>query len=545
MSTHSITIAKNGWTQIAFDGTKVSTPNQDTLPADMWPGSLFNYPTASASPFLANPLFPNIVFTFVFNSAEGGGGWQQKAPTESGENWTFSYTYQGSAGYAYPLIIDAGTFVGTCPFPINYDAIETDEDMNPFFSSTLFLGDYELNRLFNDASGDVTNILPDGTKTLFPYVIDGRNSASSGDAITVDLSRFLQTSVRDIVNVIFVAVNETKSGSYETVVNSNANRSIFIVNNTSKRIILSNVGINPSKLTIDITDSTNDKLVIDNYVAIAQGGSVVINGASTSNTVSINNHVQQPTGFTAPSGDGITWSNKYSSELDRIASTVLNRTGHVQSVQTNLQTIINQIESTMVNVTDINSVTHQYVAIGDIADTVWQRFRDVMADVFTANVSTSTATTHNEPATLELVGEDGLIDDSSRTITNDIVLTIPREDVSKNITAIISDKEYQLFVNDGHSYHPVMSSLSGIIVKESSWDILTEGSVTFALGKLCFNSVTQSICSEWTQDDLKHVDENIAKKTAVIIDGKAFPLISFTNVQPSFVLIHPDDGVEI
>ena len=216
----------------------------------------------------------------------------------------------------------------------------------------------------------------------------------------------------------------------------------------------------------------------------------------------------------------------YNRAVEAIGNEPIPHVSSLQMVQTNLQTIYDRLGGAMVEAEGYG-ITRQYFAAGDFADRIWERFNELINE---GTVGTNTAA----------------IADQLDTIFRTYTIAIPTYTDAKAITATLNYKDYSLYIEHEGAYYAVMSSQDGITVNGVSggatWETLTGGDIVINNGKLFYNNVSQPIITDWTTDELGNVNASIDTKTAVLVDGKKYPLITFKNISPSLIWINESDG---
>lgn len=365
------------------------------------------------------------------------------------------------------------------------------------------------------------NLLP-GDSIPFPYVLSNKTTLARGDFAAYEPT----------INGDNVALRIALGDSINISPTNNTINVCFIMNTSDPQpVTIADLGFNPSSITI-ISDG-KAAYTFNTAVTLAENGTMTALNTGAS-TLTINDYATQPSGFKAPSGAGVTYNAVPSAELPRITADPLPSIANLQTVQRNLQTLYDQIGSTMVEVRGDDTITRQYFATGDLADNVWTQMRDELTTIV------------GEGAAQPSSGGDTEIIDYS--------LILAKDSTTAPLQVAINESPYDVYIEYDNAYYIVQTAnnaISGIASAPDgiTWDTITGGTITVhdigsSKPKLFFNSVLCSIITDWTTEELGNVSGNIGNKTVVSVGGTLQPLIVFKNVQPSLILIpHQEGGV--
>ena len=357
MST-TLSLFKHGWEKAPFDGSifvNVTGIKDITFPDTTADGASQLY------------LAKNGVYVlFLINSSADVSQYRFLEPiegqiTDPDDAWTFNLGTVDETTQLYPLIFGTNNDeqVVCCPFVITGSNVS---------------GTATITRLFvtNDSSSPPTtlfnatsmqNLLP-GDSTLFPYVLRNKTTIADGDFGAY--GRIPEGS-----NALRITLN--KSVSIASVANNTIDVCFVMSTSDPQPVIVTDLGFNPSSITIASDGSA--EYTINTAVTLAEKGTMSVSNTGA-NTLTINDYATQPSGFQPPSGSGVTYNSVPSAELPRVTADPLPRIANLQTVQRNLQTLYNQISSTLITVRNYDMNTGQYFATGELADHVWTQMRD-------------------------------------------------------------------------------------------------------------------------------------------------------------------------
>lgn len=510
MSTTTFTIKANGWApSTTFDGSQIkyTRTTSDHVPAS--PEVDFPGPTDPNSPWLTNENQPGVAIIFGKIVGESPDqSWQWLAPSVSGSNLTF--TVSDTSGddttvvYVFTIGTNHGQAVAYSPFAFNNIATGGGQ----ISDLKIYYGTYKLGTIqwgYESSSG----IVP----LQYKFVYDTRTQPIN---ITIDNNPFIASSKLSSINSIHV------SYLYQTFtdfsIDYRVSCDMYIIYSTNSYITsISYIDHTVSDYNLS-TDGNHEQTLNSHIESIGARIQITNTGLST---FTVNDFIatNPPLMIDGPV--------VYNRAIEVIGNEPIPHVSSLQTVQTNLQTIYDRLGGAMVEAEGYG-ITRQYFAAGDFADRIWERFNELINE---GTVGTNITA----------------ITDQLNTVFRGYGINVPNDSSdAASITVQLDSKTYSLYIEHEGAYYAVMSSQSGITVDGVSggatWETLTGGDIVIN-GRLFYNNVSQPIIADWTTEELKEVGTAINIKTAVIVGGKKYPLITFKNISPSLIWINESDGV--
>lgn len=490
-------LRQNGWKQAVFDGSGLSYAGTTQVKA-VAKGTFPNNTSAESSHWLTSVAHSG--FAVIFGTYDSSGStWTWLTPTIMDD--LFMFTVNASAAddttVVYPFVVsranDGEAVKVSCVQ--YYNGIHAANGKNT--SAHLFVGTAQLTAAIVWKIRDTNTFLP--ADNQYVHIAYDGTTTSAIINITDYYESVPDNNITITITLSNINIRSINSQNYFTI--------CVLLNESLQPTIIENI---PIVVGYTFTTTDDSTITINNHVSFGANSFIQLIG-----NIVFNDYAMQPIGF-APTVED---DGAYNSYPQSVYTGPVQQIAHLQSVQRNLQTIFDRINTGLVD-----DESQHYVATGQFSDAVWEQFRSLASEV---------------------IGEGGGGSSSGLTEIKEYSVTVPNEADPANITVAAGDNDYVLYVAHGGTYYAVQGSSAGITVAGLSdgpdWSTSTGGVITFTTvgssTKLFFNGVMQSIVTDWTTNELEDVSGKLGEKTVAWVGDAAVPFITFKSVQPSFILV--------